>query len=724
MGGRNECDPIDASAASLNPAVDTRNPISPTARQMNRLSRETSPYLQQHAHNPVDWYPWGAAALDTARREDKPVLLSIGYSACHWCHVMAHESFEDPDTARLMNDNFVNIKVDREERPDLDKIYQLAHQLLTQRGGGWPLTMFLTPDQVPFFGGTYFPNVSRYGLPDFKEILRRVAEFYRAHRAEIDTQKPQVIAALEQFTPQPPAGGAALSDEPLDLSRNQLGQAFDRRHGGFGDAPKFPHPPHLAFLLRHWGATALTGAADETALEMVTVTLDHMADGGIYDQLGGGFCRYSVDPSWTIPHFEKMLYDNAQLLVSYTEACRVTGRERYRQVIHETARWVLAEMQSPAGGYYSTLDADSEGHEGEYYVWDRAAVAAVLNTAEYQAVAKRYGLDLAPNFEGRWHLRVARTVDQVSGEMALPAGRVTELLDDARAKLLRAREARVRPGRDEKTLTAWNGLMIKGMAAAGRYLNRPDYVDSAQRALDFVQTVMTREGRLLATFKDGTPRFTAYLDDYVFMMDAILELLQARWRDGDLRFAVALAEVLLAHFEDRDGGGFFFTADDHETLIQRPKPAADDALPAGNGVAAQVLVRLGHLLGESRYLAAAERALTGLWSAVTQAPYAHNSLLLGLDEILTPPELIILRGTDAAMAPWLARCHARYAPRRLVFAVPLTASDTPGHVGHCVPVGPVVAYVCRDVSCSPPVTRLSELETLLKRTEPSTAGAA
>ncbi len=713
MDGLNDYVPMNV------PERETRNVKLPMAH-VNRLSRETSPYLQQHAHNPVDWYPWGDEALNRARAEDKPILLSIGYSACHWCHVMAHESFEDADTARLMNESFVNVKVDREERPDLDKIYQVAHQLLAQRGGGWPLTMFLNPrSQVPFFGGTYFPNVSRYGMPDFKDILSRVAAFYHENRDEIDKQNKLMTEALARLNPEPAGSGVTLSGEPLDLSRNQLGQVFDRRHGGFGDAPKFPHPPHIAFLLRHWAATALIGSADGKALEMVTATLDHMADGGIYDHLSGGFCRYSVDASWTIPHFEKMLYDNGQLLVNYTEAYRVTGHDRYARVIHETAHWVMREMQAPQGGYYSTLDADSEGHEGKYYVWCREDSAAVLSAEEYQAVAKRFGLDQGPNFEGQWHLRVSKTVDRTAEEMGLTVQRVAMLLNSARAKLFEARQRRVRPGRDEKILTAWNGLMIKGMAMAGRYLDRRDYIESAQRALTFVQTTLWRDGRLLATCKDGTARHAAYLDDYVFMIDAMLELLQARWRDGDLRFAVDMAEAVLRHFEDTDGGGFYFTADDHEALIQRPKAAGDDALPAGNGVAAQVLVRLGHLLGDARYLAAAERTLTGLWSAISQAPYAHNSLLLALDEVLSPPELIILRGADAATAPWLARCHARYAPRRWVFPIPPEARDQLGHLAHCAPRGDVVAYVCRDLSCSPPVTDLSELETLLAQSEPS-----
>ncbi|HKJ22888.1 MAG TPA: thioredoxin domain-containing protein, partial [Gammaproteobacteria bacterium] len=374
-----------------------------TAEHINGLANETSPYLLQHAHNPVDWLPWGETALARARREDKPIVLSVGYSACHWCHVMAHESFEDPETAQVMNARFVNIKVDREERPDLDKVYQLAHQILTQRGGGWPLTMFLAPGTlIPFFGGTYFPRHSRHGLPEFKEVLRRVSEFYRDHRDEIERQNELMSEALSRINPGSPSPETALSAEPLDLSRNQLGQLFDAQHGGFGEAPKFPHPPHLGFLLRHWAATALAHEPDNMALEMVTLTLDSMADGGLYDHLAGGFYRYSVDKHWTIPHFEKMLYDNAQLLANYSEACQATGSQAYARVVHQTAAWVMGDMQSPEGGYFSTRDADSEGQEGEYYLWDGGQFSSLLSEEEYRVAARHYGLEQAPNFEGRW----------------------------------------------------------------------------------------------------------------------------------------------------------------------------------------------------------------------------------------------------------------------------------------------------------------------------------
>lgn len=665
----------------------------------NRLIGETSPYLLQHAHNPVQWYPWGEEALDKARREDKPILLSIGYSACHWCHVMAHESFEDEETAAVMNALFVNIKVDREERPDLDKIYQAAHQLLAQRSGGWPLTMILTPDdQTPFFGGTYFPPAPRHGLPGFKDLLRRVEAFYRENRDDIKQQNSALARALEEMT-FPGDTVQSINAAPLDIARRQLEQSFDAQHGGFGRAPKFPHPTHIERLLRHWAAT---GRVDDKALSMACVTLARMAEGGLYDQLGGGFCRYSVDEWWMIPHFEKMLYDNGPLLALYSEAWLATRDPLFKQVAEETAAWVMREMQSPEGGYYSTLDADSEGHEGKFYIWDPQQVRALLNDEEYAVFARRYGLDQPANFEGQWHLHVQQGIAALSSEFSMSEMRINTLLDAARAKLFVAREQRIRPGRDEKILTAWNGLMIKGMTTAGRHLGRPECLASAQRALDFIRAHLWRDGRLLASHKDGRSALAAYLDDYVFLIDGILELLQARWRDGDLSFAVALAEAVLTHFEDKERGGFFFTADDHERLIHRPKPLGDDALPAGNGIAAHVLGRLGHLLGEPRYLDAAARTLTAAWPAVTRIPYAHNALLLALEEYLYPPQTIILRGPSADLPAWQALCGNDYAPRRITLAIPAEAADLPGVLAQRGSASGVIAYVCEGLSCGAP----------------------
>src|SRR3972149_975491 len=432
----------------------------------NRLINETSPYLLQHARNPVAWYPWNDAALAKARTKSKPILLSIGYSACHWCHVMAHESFEDADTAASMNKLFINIKVDREERPDLDKIYQMAHQLITHRGGGWPLTMFLMPGTlIPFFGGTYFPLVPRYGMPAFKDLIQRVDEYFHKHRDEIDDQNAHMINALESLNPPSSDRDAHLNAAPLDSSRHQLEHNFDPHCGGFSRAPKFPHPTHLDSLLRYWH-TSLGKQEDGKALTMVRQTLEKMALGGIYDQLGGGFCRYSVDEKWMIPHFEKMFYDNAQLLPLYTEAWMATGTELFRRIATETAAWVIREMQSPEGGYYSTLDADSEGEEGKFYVWESEQVKKLLTVDEYRVFAPRFGLDRPANFEGHWHLHVVADIASIANGLFLTEDQVISLIDSARAKLFKVRERRIWPGRDEKILTSWNGLMIGGMAVA------------------------------------------------------------------------------------------------------------------------------------------------------------------------------------------------------------------------------------------------------------------
>ena len=679
----------------------------------NHLAGETSPYLLQHARNPVEWYPWGAEALARAAREDKPILLSIGYSACHWCHVMAHESFEDPATAALMNRLFINVKVDREERPDLDKIYQLAHQMLARRSGGWPLTMFLTPGSlIPFFGGTYFPRVPRYGMPAFGEVLERIAAFYRQHRADLEAQNAGLMAVFASLGAHPPADHAAtLEPSVLDMARHQLGHSFDPVQGGFGPAPKFPHPPNLERLLRHWAASRRHGQADDQALHMAVFTLERMARGGIYDHLGGGFCRYAVDALWMIPHFEKMLYDNAQLLPLYAQAWRAIGTSLFRRAALETAEWVMREMQTPEGGYCSALDADSEGEEGRFYVWTREEVRALLDDDEYRVFAPRFGLDRDPNFEGRWHLRIVATVTEIARAGGETEEAVRRRLATARAKLRAARARRVPPGRDDKILTAWNGLMLRGMALAARLLEEPALLASAERALAFVRARLWRDGRLLATCRDDRAQLRAYLDDYAFLLDAQIELLQTRWRNADLEFAVQLAEALLAHFEDRDNGGFFFTAHDHETLIHRPKPFGDDSLPAGNAVAARALGRLGHLLGEARYLDAAERTLRAAWPQLAELPSAHNAMLDALEEYLEPPLQVVIRaGTEADGAEWLRVARGAGDPALLAFAIPPDAGALPGALANRSPgERGTVAYVCRGTSCSAPAHTPAEL---------------
>jgi len=683
--------------------------MTDTGHYTNHLSQETSPYLLQHAGNPVDWHPWGSAALEQARRQDKPVLLSIGYSACHWCHVMAHESFEDPATAAVMNELFINIKVDREERPDLDKIYQTAHYLLTRQTGGWPLTLFLTPDgQVPFFSGTYFPDRARHGLPAFTDICRRVAEFYRDQRDELDQQNQLLLDFMRDMNQVEASPGVSFSAMPLDVARQQLEQQFDATYGGFGQAPKFPHPTSIERLLRHWAGTRDDDKPDQRALHMALFSLDRMALGGVYDQIGGGFCRYSVDERWMIPHFEKMLYDNGPLLSLYSEAWAATGQPLYQRIAGETADWVLREMQAPEGGYYSSLDADSEGEEGKYYVWTDSEVRQLLDKDDYAVFSRRFGFNRKPNFEGRWNPHVYGDINHLADHFGLSREAVIASLTRARQTLFTAREQRVRPGRDDKILTAWNALMIKGMAQAAGMFDNSRYQDSAERALAFIRTTLWQDNRLYATCKDGHAHLAAYLDDYVFLIDALLELLQTRWDSEDLTFAQQLAEVVLTHFAD-PAGGFFFTADDHETLIQRPKPLTDDALPAGNAIAAKVFGRLGHLLGDSRYLDAAQNTLKAAWQTVQQGPYGHTGLLLALEETLYPVETLIIRGTDSELDTWRQAIPSGYTPRRLVFAIPADATALPDLLAQRQPAPGGIAYLCVGTHCRPPITSVGDL---------------
>ena len=681
----------------------------------NQLANETSPYLRQHAHDPVDWYAWGPEALQKAHREGKPIHLSVGYLACHWCHVSQKESFQDEETARVLNENFVNIKVDREERPDIDRIYQVAQQLLTQRTGGWPLTMFLAhEDQRPFFGGTYFPKEARYGLPAFKDLLLRVAQFYRERPAELRAQNEALVAAFDKMIPPPAAADTELTDAPLRAARVQFGRIFDQKNGGFGGAPKFPQPQICTRLLRDWRSSVDAPEPDLAALYMVTLTLRRIADGGINDQLAGGFCRYAVDEAWMIPHFEKMLYDNASLLASYAQAALATGDAEYARIAEETAAWILSAMQSPEGGFYSSFDADSEGHEGTYYVWNREEVRALLDDKEYAVFAPRFGLDRPANFEGKWHLHVAQSLEDTAAAAALPVAEVSRLIAAARAKLLAVRARRVPPARDDKVLTSWNALMIRGLAIAARALERPELAAAATRALDLIRARLWRDGRLLATYMDGRAHLNAYLDDYVFLADAILELQQVRFRADELSFAQALLEVVLREFEDAAAGGFFFTSSDHEQLIHRYKTYADDATPSGNAVAAYVLQRFGHLLGEPRYLAAAERTIRAAWAELPRCPQACATLLTALEELLHPPEIIILRGEEPAIGAWQRELAALYAPRRLVLAVPQDAAQLPPALADKPAHGEAVAYICRGSVCSAPVESLEALLSALR----------
>ncbi len=682
---------------------------------MNRLAGETSPYLQQHASNPVDWYPWGDEALSRARRENKPILLSIGYSACHWCHVMAHESFEDERVASLMNELFVNVKVDREERPDLDQIYQTAHAMLTRRSGGWPLTMFLTPSQEPFFGGTYFPKSSRYGLAGFADLLPQIAQAYREQSDTIADQSQRLRAALAMTNPDPPEGAAPLPERAAERAYESLAQIFDRRHGGFGGAPKFPHSAELDFCLRRYAARR-----DASALEIVTVSLLRMAEGGIHDQLGGGFCRYSVDAEWTIPHFEKMLYDNAALLSLYADAWRATQDARFAATARDIVAWVIAEVRAPEGGFFSSLDADSEHEEGKFYVWTPESVRALLDDDEYAVASRHWGLDRPPNFEHvAWNLRVVQPLGDVARELGMPPAEARARLERARTKLFEARSHRVRPGRDDKMLTSWNALMIAALARASRALEEPVWLAAAQAAADFVKRELWRDGKLLATFKDGRSHLNAYLDDHAFLLAALVELMQASFRAADLQWAIELADALLARFEDRKGGGFFFTSHDHEPLIHRPKPGHDNATPSGNGVAAQALLTLGHWLGETRYLDAAQRCVRAFSREMAAQASGFSSMLAALRDCEVPPTTIIMSGEPATCAEWARGLERAYRPD--VRALDLSAQQSlPAALSkpHQDASGaPASAWVCRGVACLPPIHSLKTLEEALASDE-------
>ncbi len=675
----------------------------------NKLIDESSPYLLQHANNPVDWRPWNAPALELARIENKPILLSIGYAACHWCHVMERESFENEEIARIMNTLFVCIKVDREERPDLDKIYQLAHQMLTQRAGGWPLTVALTPNgHAPFFAGTYFPPTRRFNMPGFGELLHRIAEYYRENREKLADYHLSFNRALEKLNPSDPQPAIADPAETLQHAAGVLQSQFDSVFGGFGDAPKFPHPTQLELLL-----VAASGSTKQfpKAAGMVEKTLTRMARGGLYDHLAGGFFRYSVDREWKIPHFEKMLYDNAQLLALYSYAWQVFRKPLYRDTAISTAQWVISEMQQPRGGYASTLDADSEGEEGKYYVWSETDLRAVLDANEYTCIENAFALFGEANFDGRWHLNLSADNERPDNEQGL-AGQSPEAsraLQDAKSRLLEIRRQRVRPGLDDKILTGWNGLMISGMALAGRVFNCHAFIRSAQKSVDFIRANLWRDNRLLASHARGKSSLNGYLDDYAFMLCGLLQLLQSEWRQSDLEFAVRIADALIDRFEDSGQGGFFFTSHDHECLLYRPKSGADDAIPSGNGLAVSGLLGLGALLAETRYLQTAEKALTRFSSELRRHPSVNASMSAALQKLKDTCATVIIRGKRGDMKRWSDCINGNYTPELQCFAIPDRAGGLPPLLAAYRTQPCTSAYICRANRCGPPLTDLEQL---------------
>ena len=666
----------------------------------NRLINETSPYLLQHAHNPVDWYAWGEEALARARAEDRPILLSIGYSACHWCHVMERESFENPDIAGLMNDLFVNIKVDREERPDLDGIYMQAVQALTGHGG-WPMTVFLTPDGAPFYGGTYFPPEDRGGMPGFPRVLAGVADAYRARRGDVDRNAEQLSQMLQRKIV--PSQQGPLTPGLLDRALQGVLGNIDWAEGGFGGAPKFPQPMGLELLLRGYVRTG-----DKQALDAVTLTLDKMAAGGIYDQLGGGFHRYAVDRIWLVPHFEKMLYDNAQLVRVYLQAYQVTGNPRYRQVVEETLEYVRREMTHPEGGFYSTQDADSEGEEGKFFVWTVDEVDRLLGP-EDGALFRAY-FDVAPggNFEHKSILHVAEPLERVAERLGVTPERLSAAVERGRPILHAAREERVHPGRDEKVLTAWNGMMLRAFAEAGAALERDDWVDVAVRNADFVLRELWHDGRLLRTWKDGRAKLNGYLEDYANEADGLVALYEATFDPRWLDAARGIADVILDRFSDAESGGFYDTASDHEQLVTRPKDVFDNATPAGNSVAADVLTRLALLTGDERYRQGAESVLTVLGIIASEHPTSFGRLLSALDFVVgRPREIAIVGPAESDDTRALRRAvFGRFLPNRVVAGAsgPVDGESIPLLQDRPLRDGRPTAYVCEGYVCQAPVT--------------------
>lgn len=674
----------------------------------NHLINETSPYLLQHAHNPVDWYPWGEEAFAKAKAEDKPVLVSIGYSACHWCHVMEHESFEDEETAAVMNENFVNIKVDMEERPDVDQIYMTFVQLTTGRGG-WPMNVFMTAEKLPFFGGTYFPPVNRYNMPSFRQILVSVSEAYRDKRDELLHSANDILGemrrvGLSEFSP------VGLTTEQLDSAFQSFARTFDAANGGFGGAPKFPPSMSLEFLLRYYKRTG-----NENALEIVRKTCQKMAEGGIYDQLGGGFHRYAVDAIWLAPHFEKMLYDNAQLIRIYLHLFQVTKDGFFKRIAEETLEYVSREMLDEGGAFYSTQDADSEGEEGKFFIWEPEEIKAVLGEEDAQIFNFYYDVSEAGNFEEKNILNINNTIADAAKALKISEDKLNEVLERGRSALFEVREKRIKPFRDEKVLTAWNGLMLAAFAEAAAILGRDDLLEIAKRNADFVIENMQIDGRLLRTWKEGKAKLNGYLEDYANFTDGLVELFQASGEHVYLREAKRLADLMITEFWDEESGGFYFTSNDHEELIVRTKDFTDNASPSGNSAAADVFLKLAKLLGDERYERFGVTVLRLTAPQIRRYPNGFGKALAAMEFYLDKVKEIVIIGDKGNELE--REIYAEFLPAKVV-----VVSTQLGAASDLIPLlaeraaigGKATAYVCEDFVCQRPVTSVADLRDQLK----------
>lgn len=677
----------------------------------NRLANEKSPYLLQHANNPVNWYPWSDEAFDKAKSEDKPVFLSIGYSTCHWCHVMERESFEDEEVAAILNEGYVSVKVDREERPDVDHIYMTVCQAMTGQGG-WPLTVLMTPERKPFFAGTYFPKRGKWGRPGLLDILTRVRQRWEQDRDKVREAGEEVIEALRpRFGPQSEAvqNRESLNRETLDKAYKQFQGQFDREYGGFGPAPKFPTPHNLSFLLRYWKRSG-----EKQALAMVEKTLQSMYNGGLYDHIGHGFSRYSTDRKWLVPHFEKMLYDNALLSLAYLEAYQATGRDFYARVAGDVFTYVLRDMTSPEGGFYSAEDADSEGVEGKFYVWTPEEVREILGERAGETYCRLYDITPGGNFEGRSIPNlIHKSLENAALESGMESREFTACLEDLRKKLFKAREARVHPYKDDKTLTSWNGLMIAALAKGGAVLEVPFYIEAAARATDFIFRKLRREdGRLLARYRDGEAAFPAYFDDYAFFTWGLLELYEASFDGKYLKEALELAGQAIGLFWDRESGGFFFYGEDAEQLIARPKEIYDGALPSGNSVMLLNLLRLSRLTGDEALAEVAEKQVHAFAGEIADHPQAYSYFMMGLNFYLGPAREVVIAGKpgEVVAESMLKAIRSRFMPETVVAFNPDGGTGT--DLEKLAPFlreqrsidGKATAYVCQNYACQAPTT--------------------
>jgi uncharacterized protein YyaL (SSP411 family) len=688
------------------PQVEDTTPHEHT----NALIHETSPYLLQHAHNPVDWHPWGPEALALAKELDKPIFLSIGYSACHWCHVMEEESFENERIAALMNEYFICIKVDREERPDLDEVYMAAVQAMTG-SGGWPMSVFLTPNLQPYYGGTYFPPTSRFGRPGFDQVLDTMHNYWVDDREKVVGQGKLLTDHLAKLAG--PAGTGELDDDVLERALVEAKKRIDTHWGGFGGAPKFPHTADLELLLRQWKRTG-----DPTVLRMVTLTLDRMGEGGLFDQLGGGFARYSTDEKWLIPHFEKMMYDNALLVPLYVEAWQATKEESYRRIARETCDWILREMVTDSGGIASSLDADSEGEEGRFYAWDEAELDEVLGSELGSWAAAWYGVTGEGNFEhGKSALWRHTPAKEVAEELGVPLEKLEAAMDEARPKLFRAREARVHPHKDDKVLAAWNGLAIGALAEAGAALGEPRYVAAAQKAARFVLEGMRQEnGHLFATARAGRAHLDAYLDDYAFVISGLIDLYEADFDPHWIHEALALNVILESDFRAEDGG-YYSTGKGHEELLVRMRSGQDGAMPSGLGVQALNLARLSELTGDPKLRGAAETTLASIGGAANRFPAAFSSSLVAFDFLSADPREVVISGEldQPETAAMLAVLRQDFVPHKVVALADHRADlelMPPLEGKEATDV--VRVFVCRGFVCQAPVTGAEELRRELK----------